>query len=227
MLFWTLLLALVIIVYALLIIWALPKLILKSKYPITHPTDRGLKKYKFSDSDYAVVYEPSLSARKYITQYILSKKDGKKTITCKIDQNVTYIDFDIVLFNAHGESFLVINSMELVDTDYITKEIELPSETAYASVIVNQVNEKKIREAQVAQVQPARLVVYGALSLILSMGMSVCTMLAFSNIFGGLFRETFAEKMLSSGWVFIYPTIICAVCIFGACYMLFSRNSKR
>ena len=80
MLFWTLTLALVVIAYVLLIVWILPKFMLKSNYPIPQPTDRGLKKYKFSDSDYAVVYEPSLSARKYITQYVLAKKDGKKAV---------------------------------------------------------------------------------------------------------------------------------------------------
>ena len=97
MLFWILLLALVSLAYALLIIWALPKLILKSKYPIAKTTDRGIKKYKFSDSDYAIVYEPSLSVRKYITQYILAKRDGKKTFQGKIAPNVTYIDFDLAL----------------------------------------------------------------------------------------------------------------------------------
>ena len=227
MLFWTLSLLLVSIAYAFLIIWFLPKLILRSKYPITRPTDRGLKKYKFSDEDYAIVYEPSLSVRKYITQYILAKKDGKKTFKGKIAENVTYIDFDIVLFNGAGESFLVINAMDIVEENGLTKEVDLPAETAYASIIVNQVNKKEFKRKQVAQVGVFRLCIFAFLTLLLSVGMSVCTMFAFSYMFGGLFRETFAEKMISTGWVFIFPTIISAVCIAGSCYMLFSRNSKR
>ena len=41
--------------------------------------------------------------------------------------------------------------------------------------------------------------------------------------------ETFAEKMFATGWGFILPTIICAICITGTCYTLFSssRNTKR
>lgn len=227
MLFWILLLVLVSIAYALLIIWVLPKLILKSKYPIDHPTDRGLKKYKFSDSDYAIVYEPSLAARKYITQYILAKKDGKKTFKCKIAESVTYIDFDVALFNAQDKCFLVVNCMDVVERNGVTKETDLPNETAYASVIINQVNGNRLRQTQAAQVGAGRLCTFGLLSLILSIGMSVCTMLAFSNIFGGLFKETFAQRMLSSGWVFLFPTAVCAVCISVACGMLFTRNSKR
>ena len=227
MLLWTLILLLVIITYALVVVWVLPRYLLKSKYPMTAPTDRGLKKYKFSDSDYAVVYEPSLSERKYVTQYILAKRDGKKTIKCKIASEVTYIDFDIALFNAHGECFNVIRSMDIVSADGLVPEIALPSETSYASIIVNQVNDKVLRTTQEAEINQRNLLIFGGVTLALSIGLSICSMLAFSNIFGGLFRETFAERMFSSGWVFILPTLICATCITGACYMLFSKNSKR
>ena len=226
MLFWILLLILASLIYALLIIWALPRLILKSNYPITHSNDRGIKKYKFSDSEYAIVYEPSVAARKYVTQYILAKKDGKKTFKGKIASNITYIDFDLALFNAQEECFMVINSMNLVETDGFTKEITLPQETAYASVLINQVDTKEMRKTASARVSIPRLCWFGVFALLLSVGMSVCAMLSFSNIFGGLFRETFAEKMLSSGWVFILPTLICAASIIGGCYMLFQRILK-
>jgi hypothetical protein len=227
MLFWTLTLALVVIAYVLLIVWILPKFMLKSNYPIPQPTDRGLKKYKFSDSDYAVVYEPSLSARKYITQYVLAKKDGKKIIKCKVAANVTYIDFDIALFDAHEHCFQVIHSMDLISSDGVTDAIELPDETAYASVIINQVDQIQLRHTHTSTISASRLFGFGTLALIISVLTSVLVMISFSNIFGGVFRETFAEKMLTSGWVFIFPSIICAACIIGACYVLFSRNSKR
>ena len=227
MLFWILLLVLVSIAYALLIIWVLPKLILRSNYPITHSSDRGLKKYKFSDDDYAVVYEPSLSTRKYVTQYILAKRDGKKTFKGKIAPNVTYIDFDIALFDGSNRCFSVINSMNIVGEDGLTEDVDLPQETSYVSIIVNQVDKKQIKQKIVAKVGIFRLIVFGLSALLLSVVMAVFAMLAFSFIFGGLFKETFAVKMISSGWVFIFPTIISAACITGACYTLFLRNSKR
>ena len=226
MLFWILLLVLVSIAYALLITWVLPKFILKSNYSFSQPSDRGLKKYKFSDNDYAIVYEPAIATRKYITQYILAKKDGKKTFKGKIDESVSYIDFDIVLFDASGRSFDVINSMHIVENDGFTEEIELPEATSYASIMVNQVDKKELKRTQVARVTSGRLWLFGGLALLSSIGMSVCTMYAFSNLFGGLFRESFIEKMVDGGWVFIVPTIICALCIYGACYTL-SKNSKR
>lgn len=227
MLFWILLLILISFAYALLLIFILPKLILKSNYRITRSDDRGLKKYKFSDSDYAIVYEPSLSARKYVTQYILAKKDGKKIFKGKIASNVSYIDFDIALFDAQEQCFSVVNAMELIGADGFTKEIDLPKETAYASVLINQVDKKELKKSLSVQVSISRLFLFASIALLFSIGMSICTTFAISHIFGGLFRETFAEKMITSGWVFLIPTLICAISITGACYILFSRNSKR
>ena len=226
MLFWALLLVLAIIAYALLIVWVLPKLILKSKYPVSKPTDRGLKKYKLGDTDYAIVYEPSLSARKHITQYVLANKDGKKTFKCKIAPHVTYIDFDIVLFDATDKCFLAINSMEIMGTDRLAPEIDLPSQTAYVSIIINQVNETKLQKKRVATVSKRRIAGFGISALFLSIGISIVSLFAFSNIFGGLFRETFEEKMITSGWIFLLPALVCTACIAGACYILSLRNTK-
>ena len=122
---------------------------------------------------------------------------------------------------------MMMNSLNLPINDGVSEEIELPSETAYASIIVNQVNDKVLRKAQTARIGKGHLVAFGVLVLMLSVGLSVCSLIAFSNIFGGLFKETFAEKMLSSGWIFILPTLISAVCILSACCALYSRNSKR
>ena len=227
MLFWILLLLLIIIAYALLIVWALPGIVLRSNYSVTHPSDRGLKKYKWNDSDHAIVYEPSLAARKYITQYVLARRNGKKTIRCKVAQSVAYIDFDIVLFDAHGKSFLAIHSMDILGADGLTDETELPAETAYVSVIVRQVNETVVQDAHATAVSTSRLVGFGILALLISIGFAVLILFAFSHGFGGLFRETFAEKMISTGWIFVFSTLISAACITGACYTLYLRNSKR
>ena len=117
--------------------------------------------------------------------------------------------------------------MDISSVDGVTPEIELPSETAYASIMINQANNKVMRKTQEAEVSKKRLFGFGVSTFLVSVGMSVVTLFAFSNIFGGLFRETFARKMVSTGWIFIFPTIISAVCIAVACYSLFLRNSKR
>ena len=227
MLFGISLLMLVMIAYAVLIIWALPKLVLKTNYPTTKPTDRGLKKYKLSDSDYAIVFEPSLAVRKYITQYVLAKKEGKKWFKCKIAPGVTFLDFDILLFDAQQNCFAAINSMDISHNGGIPDEIELPLETAYASIFINQIDDRVINNRRTAHVSGIRLVMFGLLALLTSIGLSVGSLYAFSNMFGGLFRETFVQEMISTGWIFILPTIISAVCIIMACYSLFLKSNKR
>ena len=212
--------------FALLITYVLPKHILKRNFSLVQPIDRGLKKYKISDDDHAIVYEPTLAVRKYISQYILAKKDGKKVFKGKIQQGVSFLDFDIVLFDSMGKVFNIVNVMHIVSKSLFTEEVELPAETAYASILLNQVDTEKMKKTEAVKITPTQLYRFGALALLSSIGMSVCTMFVFSNLFGGLFRESFVEKMVSSGWVFIIPTIICALFIGGACYTL-SKNSKR
>lgn len=227
MLFWILLLALGIVLFAFFTIGVFPKMFLKNKYRITKPLDRGLKKYRFSDTEYAVLYEPSLEARNFITQYILAKKDGKKFIKCKIAPNIAYIDFDIILFDSHGKSFLVMSSMDVIGNDRLTQETELPKETAFVSVLVNQVNDTVIRQEKNVQTKVSSIMMFGLATLASSMVLAICFVFSFSRIFGGLFKESFANKMMSSGWTFIVPGAISSTCVVIACMLLTLKNKKR
>lgn len=227
MLFWILLLALGIVLFTFFTIGVFPKTFLKNKYRINHPLDRGLKKYKFSDTEYAVLYEPSLEARNFITQYILAKKDGKKCIKCKIAPNIAYIDFDIVLFDSQGKSFLVMSSMDVIGNDRLTEETELPNETAFVSVLVNQVNDTVVRKEKNVQTSASSIMMFGLATIVASMALAACFVFSFSRIFGGLFKETFANTMMTSGWTFIVPGAISTTCVIIACILLSLKNKKR
>lgn len=227
MLFWILLMLLATTMFALAVVIFFPKWFLKNRYPIERPTDRGVKKYKFTDSDYAIVYEPSLESRKFITQYVLAKKDGKKTIKCKTAPGITYVDYDIVLFNCRGKCFLVMNSVDAVKSDRVTEETELPDETAFVSIIINQANDDVIERADGIKTKNVGIIPFGFFTLLASVAMSFCVVFSLSHIFGGLFKETFPIKMISSGWIFIVPTILSAICIGMACVILSFKNKKR
>lgn len=76
----------------------LPKFFIKYRYRIGTPADRGLKIAR-GENGQSIVYEPACTLRPYIRKYILSEKDGKKSLICKIDEGVGYLDYDVVLFD--------------------------------------------------------------------------------------------------------------------------------
>ena len=227
MLFWILLMLLSSVIFGFAVVMFFPKCFLKNRYPIERPNDRGVKKYKFSDSDYAIVYEPSLEARQFITQYVLAKKDGKKTIKCRTAPGITYVDYDTVLFDCRGKCFLVMNSVDAVKSDRLTEETELPSETAFVSIIINQANDNVLEREDNIKTKNVGIIPFGFFTLLASIAMSFCVVFSLSNIFGGLFKQTFPRKMITSGWIFIVPTILSVICIGMACILLTFKNKKR
>ena len=186
-----------------------------------------MKKYKFSDTDYAVVYAPSLSVRRYIKQYILAKKDGKKTIKCKLAPDVTYINFDVVLFNSENKAFLVMNSSDVMTEGETTDEMELPQDTSYATLLINQVNDTVLRKEKSVNIGFWHLFGFSICNVVASVVASFCLMYSISNLFGGIFRESFPEKMITSGLAFIVPAAVSLAITVIASIILNVKNKKR
>ena len=120
-----------------------------------------------------------------------------------------------------------MNSMDVIGDERVTEETELPKETAFVSVLVNQINNTVIRKEKNVQTKPSSIVMFGIATLIASIGLSLCFVFSFSRIFGGLFKETFANTMMTTGWTFLVPSAISATCIIIACVLLNLKNKKR
>ena len=82
MFIWYLLLCLVIGGSLALAAFVLPKIYLSTRYTITQPTDRGIKKI-LEKSGQSMLFEPALKYRKYLKQYVLAERYGKKELICK------------------------------------------------------------------------------------------------------------------------------------------------
>ena len=63
--------------------YILPHALLRQERKL--PTDRGLKKYSYTDGR-AIVYQPTSAVQPYISQYILSSNQGEKYIHLKASQ---------------------------------------------------------------------------------------------------------------------------------------------
>ena len=115
----------------------LPKFFIKYRYRIGTPADRGLKIAR-GENGQSIVYEPACTLRPYIRKYILSEKDGKKSLICKIDEGVGYLDYDVVLFDQKSRAFKGIRVKEFVERAGYTREVDLPSKTCYVSLLINE-----------------------------------------------------------------------------------------
>jgi hypothetical protein len=190
MFIWYLLLCLVIGGSLALAAFVLPKIYLSTRYTITQPTDRGIKKI-LEKSGQSMLFEPALKYRKYLKQYVLAERYGKKELICKLDENVSYIHYDIVLFNNRDEVFQVLTVKELIEKQGYTKVVDLPDETSYVSLAINEVDGKTFPDNLTKKIKKGKLKNFLLVSSLLIIMEVFCIKVCLGNIFGGVFREIF------------------------------------
>ncbi len=222
---WIILLIVVIIASVLIASVALPRLYLKKKYELTESEDRGIKKV-LEKNGQSIVYEPALQWRKYVKQYVLSERRGKKQLICKIDPELSYLAYDIAVFNHKDELVTVLNVKERVEGKEFTKIVELPFETSYVALTVTEADAKSFSvpvSGKVSAGNVAKYLFWSTLCLIMA---TLCIKVCFANIFGGIFRESI---VLDEDGIWI-TAIILAVLIFInflTCLITVKVNGKK
>ena len=186
---WIAILAISFVVFIALVAVILPKTLLKRTYNVSGTYDRGVKVSESEDGK-SIVYEPYPTIRKFVEQYALIEKDGRKFLVLKTDGKVGYIDYDIAVFDSDDEVITVLNVKEKVENGYC-RELELPDDCSYIALILNEVNKIKIKNEIYGKVKKRRIFLYilsCALSIILETAVvKVCLSFAFA----GLYRESF------------------------------------
>ena len=76
---WWMVLIISVLVFTALIAAVLPRIFLKESSSHAVPCDRGLKKIREPDGE-SILFEPAEAARRYLRQYILSRRGGKKVL---------------------------------------------------------------------------------------------------------------------------------------------------
>ena len=228
MFLWILLLLLGSGVFCAVIVWILPKLFLRNRYTIHQPYDRGIKKYKFKNAGYGIVYEPALNVRKYIKQYVLTNQNGEKKLTCKIAEGVAHVDYDVVLFNAANKVFLILNAKDLMEKDGgVTAEIVLPPETAYVTVLLNGVDGRTFVGKRGVRLSPFHLICFAIASVGLSVCLAFCFRFCFANLFGGVMRQSFLASPSGNSLTLILSLIIGAIGALVTTLILIQKYKKK
>lgn len=192
MLIWIMISIIVLVVAVIVSAFLLQKLYLKDRYILSKSNDRGIKKVP-EKNGVSMVFEPALKWRKYIRQYVLSERQGKKRLACKIHEDIAYLSYDVALFNNRNEVFDVLTVREKIKDKGYTQTVDLPDETSYVAVTVNEVDGKDFSDG----VEPMRapdkknvrpFLFWSSVSILME---TFCLKVCCANLFGGVFKEIF------------------------------------
>jgi hypothetical protein len=194
MVIWVALLIVVLFSAVYLSATALPRVFLSLRYMVDESNDRCIKRV-YEKNGESMVFEPEEKWRRYIRQYVLAERNNKKELMCKVDKNLSYIDFDIAVFNNQDELECVIKVKDYVDKSGYTKVVELPEETSYVSINVLRVENQAFEDKLSAKVTGKKLAKFLAISMMMIIMESLLVKICFANIYGGVFRERFVINL--------------------------------
>lgn len=144
--------------------------------------DRGLRQVVFPQGR-AVVYEPAPKMRLYMPRYALIKQEGCTFIRCQLHERVLHVRYDVVTYDRRGRLLDVVGVRELVTERGCTKTVRLPRDTAYARVILRQVDGMYRDRSPV--------VGYRYVGMAVLCGLTVCA----TCVLGVLFYDGFSTAM--------------------------------
>lgn len=219
MVVWAFILVIVIVATVFIATYALPRIYLKLRYTVNKSNDRCIKRV-YEKHGQSMVFEPEERWRKYINQYVLAERKGKKEMVCKVDKDLSYIEFDVVIFNANSKVTQVIKVKDYVNNTGLTKPIELPEETSYVTVNVLRADNRLFEDHLTAKIPAGRkfrFILINAATVLMEV---ICFKICFANLFGGVFRDSLlinVEGLISSaifaGVLIVLNTIIVAIAV--------------
>lgn len=171
----------------------LPKLFLKVRYSITEPEDIGIKRC-FYNGKRCVIYEGGKGISKYIEKYLLVEGKKCKVLRCKLARKISYMDYDIVVFDRYNNVKEVVNVKENLVKGGYTRRVELPEETAYVRMVIRAADDTVIKTKPVAYIPKGKVTFYAFLAICLTAAETFVLKVSCAYAFGGVFRETFARS---------------------------------
>ena len=210
MIVWVLILLILVALTIFIATYALPSIYLRLSYTIDKTKDRCIKRV-YEKHGQSMIFEPEEKWRKYIEQYMLAERKGKKEFMCKVDKSLDYIELDVVVFNAMNKVSSVIRVKENVNGSGFTKPIELPEDTSYLSINISRADTALFEDhlsAKISKGKKAKFILINALMVIAEV---ICFKICFANLLGGLFRDSMIinlEGLILSGVVAVVLIIL-------------------
>lgn len=197
MIVWSIILLLVLSVSGYLVAGVLPRAFLSLRYTVKKSNDRCIKRV-YEVNGQSLVFEPEVKYRKHVKQYVLSERKDKKQAMLKLDKDLSYIVYDVVVFNCRDEVEMVINVKDFVNGSGYGKVVDLPEETSYISIQVLRADNGLYKDNLTAKVPAGKVFKFLLLNALVVIMETIWIKICVSNMFGGVFRESFvlSEKSL-------------------------------
>lgn len=219
---WIIILVVAIVFFVAMHAAVIPKLFLKVEYDVKSPTGRGVKAIR-EENGRSIIYDADFAIRRYIPRYIVSERGGKKVLVCKAGKDVRYLDYDVVIFNHLNEIKDVLHVKEVVKDDGCTRAVDLPADTAYVNVYLNEADGTEIKRKVSGHISAKRwaafLLACAAVEVITVFAVRACL----ANLFGGLFGEMFLYSPESNA---IAVAICAGIIALNAVLMLIAVKGK-
>ena len=213
---WYVILVVTILVFILLHAFVLPRLFLGVHFSVGSPSGRGVKVLREVGGT-SIIYSAAVPLKKYISHYILSERDGRKQVVCKVNGALKYINYDIALYDKFNTVFQVLNVREVIEEKGYTKAVDVPAETAYATIYLNEADGVKLENKIYKGISGKRWALFLAVCAIAEI-LAVFTVRAcLANIFGGLFGEAFMYSSDSNALAWV---ICLAIIVLNAVFMV-------
>ena len=223
---WVVLLILTVGISVALAAFVLPQKYLRARHAIKEPTDRGIKKV-LEKGGQSLVFQPVPKWRKFVKQYVLAERWGKKELMCKLDPEIAYIAYDVVLFNNQNKVFDVLTVKELVENKGYTKTLELPEETSYVSLVVTQADTQRFPQQFATKTARGDLVKFLLLTSLLILMEVLCIKVCCANVFGGVFRESFVLDLESLLITLAVAAVLIVINLIVSFVTVKIRNTKK
>ena len=201
MILWIIILVILVVAIIFVATYALPSIFLRLRCKVKQSQDRCIKRV-YEVHGQSLVFEPDPKYRKYVKQYILSERSGRKVAVCKLAKNINYIEYDLIVFDAWKQVAKVIRVKDNANGTGFTKEVELPPETSYLSVNVVRIENQLFDDKMTGRLPKGNLAKFlwtnVAIVLLEVISLKICL----ANILGDVYRESVildVNGLLTSG----------------------------
>ena len=188
---WIIILLIVLCFSGYLVAGVLPRAFLTLRYTVKQSNDRCIKRV-YEVNGQSMVFEPEIKWRKYIEQYVISERKEKKQIMVKTNKDLSYIVYDVAVFNCRDELTTVIKVNDYVDGSGYGKVVDLPEDTSYVAINVLRADLELFEDHLTAKLPKRNIWNFLGINALLVLMETVWIKICISNIFGGIFRESFA-----------------------------------
>ncbi len=127
------------ILYILAVSQWLPSLLIAKRRVSGKVSDRGIKKYVFSEGR-SVVYEPGRTSRGYMKKYMLFCYKDKKYMRCLFDDAVRSAYFEMLVYNNQNKIIKIADVYIPVGETHYSESILLPDDAAYVNLTLFKIN---------------------------------------------------------------------------------------